>query len=569
MQTLPEATELDWARLNDRLAALEARVNALEHPEESSASVGAVAFVADDAVAAHTATEETARAGGIFPLLGKALLGIAGAYLLRALAESGALPQMIVAIAAILFAAFWMVWARRAEKTDKLASAIYAGTSALIFAPMLWELTLSFHLLNTVAAASILGAYSAAAMALAWQRENSPAAWIGNFTGTALAVALAFATHDPAVFLVVLMLLAALTEFATLTVDTIGQRALNSAAIDFALWATLFIYAGNPAGRVDYAALSNHSLIFLSLIPLLIYVASVLAKTAILGKRIMLFECAQLGAVFILASTGLIEIGGASGQLLLGIVCISFAILSYALAFTRFYKMEARRNTHVFASWSVALILAGCWLLLSANITGVLLSLIALLAIVFGAKRLSLGFHGVIYLAAAAFASGLAAFIVSVLVGSFPSTPAWPVWICVFVALASYVAALRIQGDGWPQRALQLSTALLAVSTVTAVLHFAIVELAMNRATTAEHHLDLVRTLTVCVLALALAFAGARWQRRELAWMDYGMLVLIGGKIVFSSPLHNHLSYFAATIFFYALTFILMPRMVRLGQRNA
>ena len=569
MQALPEATELDWARLNDRLAALEARVYSLEHPEGSAAPVDGVTFVAADAVAAQTASVEPTRAGGIFPLLGKALLGIAGAYLLRALAESGAVPQIIVAIIAILFAVFWMVWARRAEKTDKLASAIYAGTSALIFAPMLWELTLSFHLLNAVAAASILGAYAAAAMALAWQRENSPAAWIGNFTGTALAVALAFATHDPAVFLMVLMLLAALTEFATLKVDTIGQRALNSAAIDFALWATLFIYAGNAASRVDYAALSNQVLILLSLIPLLIYVASVLAKTAILGKRILLFECAQLGAVFILASIGLIEFGSASGQLLLGIICISFAILSYALAFTRFDKIEARRNTHVFASWSVALILGGCWLLLNANGTGALLSLIAVLAIVLGAKRLSLGFHGFIYLAAAAIVSGLAAFIVNVLVGSFPSTTAWPVWICVLAALAGYAAALRIQGEGWPQRALQLGTALLAVSTATAVLLFGIVGLAMNRVTAAEHHIDLVRTLTVCVLVLVLAFAGARWQRRELAWLDYGMLVLIGGKIVFSTPLHNHLSYFAATIFFYALTFILMPRMVKLGQRNA
>ena len=91
----------------------------------------------------------------------------------------------------------------------------------------------------------------------------------------------------------------------------------------------------------------------------------------------------------------------------------------------------------------------------------------------------------------------------------------------------------------------------------------------MNRVTAAEHQLDLVRTFAVCILALVLAFAGARWQRKELAWMDYGMLVLIGGKIVFSTPLHEHLGYFAATIFFYAVTFILLPRMVKLGQRVA
>ena len=569
MALLPEATDRDWALLNDRLCALEARVNALEHMQESAAPDEAVTFVAADAAVARTTTEEPTRTGGIFPILGKALLGIAGAYLLRALDTSGAVPQMIVAVIAILFAVFWMVWARRTEKNDKLASAIYAGTSALIFAPMLWELTLSFHLLNAVGAASVLGVYAVLAVALAWRRNHSPVGWIGNFTGTALAVALAFAAHDPAVFLVVLMLLAALSEFAALKSEAIGQRALNCAAIDLAVWAMLFIYAGNAANRVDYAALSNQSLIFLSLIPLLIYVASVLARTAILGKRILVFECAQLGAVFILATMGLLEFGRLPGKAILGSVCIGFAVLSYVLAFTRFEKLPERRNTHVFASWSVALILAGCALLFSAQVTGVLLSLIAIVAMVLGATRLSVGFHGLIYLTAAATATSLANFIISVLVGSFPFAPAWTVWLCALVALASYVAAVRIPGDSWPQRALQLCTALLAVSTATAVLLFGIVELAMNRVTSAEYQLDMVRTLAVCVFALALAFAGARWRRRELAWMDYGMLVLIGGKIVFSTALHDHLSYFAATIFFYAVTFILLPRMVKLGQRAA
>ena len=42
-------------------------------------------------------------------------------------------------------------------------------------------------------------------------------------------------------------------------------------------------------------------------------------------------------------------------------------------------------------------------------------------------------------------------------------------------ALSSYVAAVRIPGASWPQRLLQLFTALLAVSTATAVLLFGVV----------------------------------------------------------------------------------------------
>jgi len=43
--------------------------------------------------------------------------------------------------------------------------------------------------------------------------------------------------------------------------------------------------------------------------------------------------------------------------------------------------------------------------------------------------------------------------------------------------------------------------------------------------------------------------------------------VLVGGKILLSDALHGHLGFIAAAIFLYALTFILLPRVVKMGQR--
>jgi hypothetical protein len=567
MAVLPEATQVDWARLNERLAALEARVYALEHAQESATLAEAQPPSFDVAAEIQPLAGEIPHSSGVFPILGKALLGIAGAYLLRAVSESGVLPQMIVAIVAILFAAMWMVWARRLDATDKLASTVYAITSALIFAPMLWELTLRFHLLNAASAAAILGVYSAATLMLAWRRENCPVGWVGNFSGVALAVGLAFATHDPAVFLIVLMLLAVLGEIATGRSEMMGQRALNAAALDIALWATLFIYAGAAANRVDYASLQPGALVLLSLLALAIYVASVLVRTVLLGKRILLFECAQLAAVFILAVTGLLNFGGAWGKPLLGGVCFGFAALSYALALTRFDAMPQKRNVHVFASWSLALVLGGCWLLLDATGSTVLLSIAAVAAMGYGARRPTTGFHGLVYLVVAAVVSGLVDFTVNVLAGSFPAAPGWMVWLAALMAIATYALAVRMSGAQWEQRVLQFASGLLAITAGTALLLFGIVQLAMLRIAALTHQIDLIRTLTVCVVALALGYAGARWQRRELAWMDYGMLVLVGGKILLSDALHGHLGFIAAAIFLYALTFILLPRVVKMGQR--
>ena len=102
-------------------------------------------------------------AGSLFPVLGKAMLGIAGAYLLRAVAESSSLPKTAVAAAGIAYALGWLVWAARTRGGARFASAIYACTSALILAPMLWELTLRFNVLPAAVAAGVLCGFVVAA----------------------------------------------------------------------------------------------------------------------------------------------------------------------------------------------------------------------------------------------------------------------------------------------------------------------------------------------------------------------------------------------------------------------
>ena len=82
MSDLPEAL----VQMAERLEALERRVAALE----GSAAPVSHLDQAVEAVPAALAVEDLqlAQAGGGFAVLGKALLGIAGAYILRAVAES-------------------------------------------------------------------------------------------------------------------------------------------------------------------------------------------------------------------------------------------------------------------------------------------------------------------------------------------------------------------------------------------------------------------------------------------------------------------------------------------------
>jgi predicted tellurium resistance membrane protein TerC len=80
------------------------------------------------------------------------------------------------------------------------------------------------------------------------------------------------------------------------------------------------------------------------------------------------------------------------------------------------------------------------------------------------------------------------------------------------------------------------------------------------------HHLAFIRTLTICVAALALAFSGAHWRRVELTRIGYATLALVAAKLVLEDMRHGHLEFIAASIFLFAVTLIAVPRIARMGH---
>ena len=106
----------------------------------------AVTGIAHPAVTSD-ATPPAARERSPLPVaaLGRALLGLAGAYLLRAFTESGALPHRAGIAAGLLYAMGWLIWAARTPATQRIETALHSLTSVLVLAPLLWEATLRFH----------------------------------------------------------------------------------------------------------------------------------------------------------------------------------------------------------------------------------------------------------------------------------------------------------------------------------------------------------------------------------------------------------------------------------------
>jgi hypothetical protein len=543
--------------LTARLAALERRVEALEHP--SSEAAIAPEPVARPVVVAGEGLS-LAHAGGAFSVLGKAMLGIAGAYLLRAVAESGSLPRLAIAAVAIVYALLWLVAAARVPAEEWFSSTVYAGTSAMILAPMLWELTLSFKMLPAPAAAAILDIFVIVATALGWKRDLAPVFWVANFAAAAAALALSVATHQFLPFITTLLMMALISEYAAARNHQRSVRFLPVLAADAAIWALIFIYSGPASARMDYPALGTAALLLPGCLLFLLYAVSVALSTLLLGQKITAFETGQALIAFLLAASSVLYYAPDGGAVVLGAACLLFSALCYAAAILLLSKAAEGRNFLVFASWAAGLFLAGSLLCLPQVWLSTILGLAAIAATIF-ANRLTFRFHGLAFLLAAAIVSGLLDYAFHALAGNLPAkldASICLVSLCVFVC---YAAGKRLPQESWKPQLLHLATAALGVFALAALLVEGLLWLTERGIAPSAPYVAFIRTLILCALALALAYSGSRWRRVELTRMAYAALALVAAKLLLEDLRLGHLEFIAAAIFLFAITLIAVPRL--------
>jgi hypothetical protein len=552
MGNLPDALE----QLTARLSSLERRVDALEHPS--------VAPIASKPVAQPTAEPgeglSHAHVGGVFSVLGKAMLGIAGAYLLRAVAESSSLPRLAIAAVAIVYALLWLVAAARVPAEEWFASTVYAGTSALILAPMLWELTLSFKILPAPATAAILATFVLAATALAWKRDRAPVFWVANSAAAAAALALSVATHQLLPFIATLLCMALILEYAAARNHPLSVRPLVALAADAAIWALIFIYSSPVNMRLDYPALGEAALLLPGCLFFLIYAVSVALRTLLLGQKITVFETGQAMIAFLLAASSVLYFAPGSGAIVLGVICLLFSAACYTAAILLLSNAADGRKFHVFAAWAAGLFLAGCLLCLPLFWLSASLGLAAIAATIL-ATRLTLRFHGLIFLFVAAAASGLLAYSFHALAGTMPARLDASVCIVSLCAFLCYAAGKRLPQESWKPQFLHLATAVLALFALAAFLVEGLLWLTARGIAPNAPYVAFIRTLILCALALALAYSGSRQRRVELTRIAYATLGLVAAKLLLEDLRLGHLEFIAAAIFLFAITLIAVPRL--------
>lgn len=550
-----------------RLLVLEQRIALLERAEKAAEAQSSASPAAASAAAESPLLPEVPQwqAGGIFPVLGRAMLGIAGAYLLRALAQAHVLPPVVLQFSAIIYALLWLAAGARARAA--FAATVYACTSVLILAPMLWELTLLFKAMPAVADAFTLAVFVVMAFAMSRGPERAPVLRVANVSAAALCLALAVATHLNLPFLAALLLTAAICEFAAAQ-ETVA-RSFVALAADLGVWMLIYIYRAPENARMDYPALSAGWLIAPGALLFVIFVVGLVLKTAGLRQRISIFDMLQVMVAFFLAASGLMYFGPSAKQVIFGLLCLALAAVLYASIVT-WLRTPEPRNRIILGVWSAALLLAGIWLCAPAAARPACLAAAAVAALAAGAwlRNAVFGWHSTVFLLASAWTSGLLSYILHALAGTPPGAPSLS--ICVTATCAAFCYALlsarpETLRAGRPYAFLFASIAAMAAA---ALLAQGSANLAAGAFEVGPHHRALIRSFILCVAALALAFSGARWRRPELTHIGYAVVALEAIKLVVEDLRHGHLAYVAASVCLFALTLITIPRVAQRSRER-
>jgi len=562
------ASEME--QLSERVLELEQRVSALEGRPSTVAPASATPRSFD---LQTSPPPEPVRgslvqnvSNGVLPVFGKAVLGIAGAYLLRAVAESGAIPQLPVLIAAIVYAGMWLVWAFRTQGVNHFASVTYAITAALILSPLLWESTVRFHFLWPAFTAGVLVAFVVLALALAWQQSLQTIPWVVTLAAVTTTLALIVATRNLLPFTCGLLLVALATEAVVCFERRLSVRAVPAIATDFAVWLLVYVMTSSEGIPPEYQPVGATTITMLCLALLAIYGGGIGLRSLGLRHQLTTFEIAQAVVAFLVATFGMLRANPGTGAVL-GVFFLLLAMVYYWGALSRFTGREQARNRRVSATYAVTLLLAGTLLLLPAEFQAPFLCVAAVAAAFLHLRtsKLSLGIHVSLYLLAASLLSGLVHLAGSALAGIVPSTVDVGAWVVAGSAGLCYAIGLRTSADQsadqWRLRLLWVVPCVLVAGVVATMAVMVSVRLGSASGILNASRLSVVRTVVTCSVALILAFGGSRLKRAELTWVAYAAIAFGTLKLLFEDLRFGNAPSLVASLLFYGMILILMPRL--------
>jgi hypothetical protein len=544
---MPDDLERDFRALERRVAHLEQLVgHALACPEHPKVAQPL------PLASPHNLPAPTL----LLPVLGRALLGLAGAYLLRALTESGSFsPQAGVAIG-LLYALFWLVWAARTPAARRIETALHSLTSVLVLSPLLWEATLRFHAISTWTAGAILLLFTVFGLAVSWRKDLLIVATITTLAGLGTAAGLLMATHDVLPFTFVFLATAAAVEASACLDHWLSERWLAATTADLSVLLATWLVT-NARGLPEAYAPIPHSWLLASQVLLpAIYLSSTIIRTLFRGFTFTAFETAQCALAFLIGVGGCLSLSNQSS--VVGALALACAAACYVVSFVRLDRAGSHgRNFYTYSTFGILLALAGSRILLSdAAASGAWLAL-AISCIWAGGffGRLTLQVHGGVFLLLALVSSGALQQAGAFLLG----TATWPGENPAAIAAGAMAAAFCYLLAPRHAQALRL--------VVAAALVWLAAGIAAGMLTAAVSHAycATLRTGVLAAAALLLAWAGSRWNRLELSRLIYPVMIVGAYRLVMEDLHQERKAALFLSLLLYGAALMLLPRWHRAG----
>lgn len=558
-------------RLTARLESLECRVSALEN--RVPLRVDAKPLLVPIPEVHPLAQVASGRSAGIMPNIGKVVLAMGGAFVLRALAESGRLPNWAIVPIALTYAGIWLYLSARVHRDSRYASIAYSSAAALILSPMLWELTLRFRILPPLATAGILAGFGTAAVFLSWRNNLAEVAWPATVSVCITALFLMVATHQPAGFVCVLLLMAGLAEAAYGHQRWPYLQSAVAVAADLAILILIIVYTNPYDVSPDYQPIATARMAMLMGGLFAISAVGLVTRTLLFSREIRVFDICQTTFAFVLALVGVLRVSDYAFLGVLGTVCLLLAFGCYGIALTGSRLKSPDRRFYIFATWAALLLIMAAYLSFGPGLRVLAMGAAAVVATYAGSRWRNnfLVLQGAVFLVVTMQASRLLTEAGRAFMGEINGWPAIPVLISSALVVVCYLIASRIEGGQMQSKALRFTFAALAAYVASALMvgtaTLAFAGRVAHETATPIPAMAVVRTLVLCVLALAVAVRGAWLERSELVWLAYAAMAACTLKLLLEDLRAGSAMSIAMSLFFYGAVWVLLPRLFRTRAR--
>jgi len=559
--------QVDW--LAGQLDALDRRLQSLESAAAATPAAGATAGV-PEVQQGPLAGPGLTDFAGVVSLVGRTLVVLAGAYLLRALTDSGTLDARLGVGLGMAYALSWLVMADRAGGRRRTTSAAFHGIAFVLIAlPLLFEATARFGYLPPRWSAGGLAVFGAASLAVAARQRLRTFAWITTIGALVTAVGLMFLTAELGPFAIVLVLLGVGTLWCGYMFDWLLLRWPVAIVADFTV--AVLSLRSISTGVADTPGTALVVLVLL----LATYLGSFAARTLFLNRNVIPFEVVQsVAAIFVgLGGAAYVTRATGVGTIPVGLATILLGIGGYAVAITFVERRQGRRrNFYFYTSAALVFTIGGTSLTLTPSTLTLVLAGLALVGAVAGRRsgRTTFHSHAAVYAAAAALVCGLLAHAAHGL--GLPVAPsahqATPLMLAVLAVCLVCTWLLGPAATWQPAHAgariPRLVVLVIALGGVMGTLADGLLPVEEG----APDRLGALATLRTALLAaavLGLAWAGSTASFVEGAWLVYPLLVAIGVKFVLEDLRTSRPATLFLAFALYGVALIVGPRLRRRG----